>query len=122
MVCRPCAVSIIVVCVCVCVATKSRLERELAEAVQESASEEEAPRCSSPSSDGGDPGSDDEDQAAHPLMSMPQVSSMEMSLWSLDASATSSLDTSLTTDTEVREALAVSLACCQCFMSVFRLG
>lgn len=110
------------VCVCVCVATKSRLERELAEAVQESASEEEAPRCSSPSSDGGDPGSDDEDQAAHPLMSMPQVSSMEMSLWSLDASATSSLDTSLTTDTEVREALAVSLACCQCFMSVFRLG
>lgn len=83
------------------VATKSRLERELAEAVQEEENEE-AVRSSSPCSDGGDPGSDsDEEQQSHPLLVVPQTSSIEMSLWSLDASATSSMDTSLTAETEV---------------------
>ena len=59
-------------------------------------------RSSSPCSDGGDPGSEsDEDQQPHSLLVVPQTSSIEMSLWSLDASATSSMDTSLTADTEV---------------------
>ena len=81
------------------IATKSRLERELAEAVQENDTVG-TPRSVSPSSDGGDPGSDS-DQDNQPF-SVPQISSIEMSLWSLDASATSSMDTSITADQEVR--------------------
>lgn len=82
------------------IATKSRLERELAEAVQEEGSEE-AVRSASPCSNGGDPGSESDEDQPHPLLSVPQSSSIEMSIWSLDASATSSMDTSLTTETEV---------------------
>lgn len=84
----------------VCVATKSRLERELAEAVQEEGSEETV-SSPSPSSDGGDPGSDSDQDQPRPYVGVSQLSSIEMSLWSLDASATSSLETSTTADTEV---------------------
>ena len=83
------------------VATKSRLERELAEAVQEEGSEETV-HSTSPSSDGGDPGSDSDQDQPHPYMGVSQLNSIEMSLWSLDASATSSLETSITADVEVR--------------------
>ncbi len=55
----------------------------------------EAERHSSPSSDGGDPGSESDEDQPHMSTSGPsQSNSMEMSLWSLDASATSSLDAS----------------------------
>lgn len=56
----------------------------------------------SPCSDGGDPGSDSDQDQPHPYVGVSQLNSIEMSLWSLDASATSSLDTSVTADTEVR--------------------
>lgn len=75
--------------------------------MQES-SDEEVPRSNSPSSDGGDPGSDSDHEVTHPSLNPPQqMSSIEMSLWSLDASATSSLDASITTDTEVSEVVSV---------------
>ena len=93
------------VCLYVCAATKSRLERELAEAVQEECVKERTTGSShSPpptDTDGCDPGSNsDEDRTYLPQIVMSNT--MEMSLWSLDASATSSVNTSLTTDTEVR--------------------
>ncbi len=85
-----------------CVATKSRLERELAEAVQEEMSSERRRSASPPLVEGYDPGSDSDDDQPRPSVSMGnQLSTMEMSLWSLDASATSSMDASLTTETEV---------------------
>lgn len=84
-------------------ATKSRLERELAEAVQDDSEDER--RSTSPCSDGGDPGSGSDNEytsgGVPPVMSSNSTNPMEMSLWSLDASATSSLDTSVTTEVEV---------------------
>ena len=63
---------------------------------------EEMLRSNSPSSDGADPGSDsDDEEQPRSFMSVAQTSSMEMSLWSLDASATSSMEASLTAETEV---------------------
>lgn len=65
---------------------------------------EEMDRSNSPSSDGADPGSNsDEEEQPRSFMSGAQMSSMdmEMSLWSLDASATSSMEASLTAETEV---------------------
>ena len=92
------------VCVCVCAATKSRLERELAEAVQEDSSNEGSRSTSPPLVDGYDPGSEsDDDQPAHSSVAMGnQLNAMEMSLWSLDASATSSMETSMNTENEVK--------------------
>lgn len=79
-------------------ATKSRLERELAEAVQEN-SEEDFSHSPSPCSDGDDPGSDTDEDQPHPFASTGnQNISIEMSLWSLDASATSSIDMSIYTE------------------------
>ena len=71
--------------------------------MQEEGGEETGLRSESPASEGGDPGSESDQDHSQPLLGVPQMSSMEMSLWSLDASATSSMDTSLTAETEVRE-------------------
>ena len=82
-------------------ATTSRLERELAEAVQEEGDQKKATRDSSPTSD-EDPGSDSDSECGEnsgpPLET---VNSMEASLWSLDLSASSSMETSVYTETEV---------------------
>lgn len=83
------------------VAMTSRLERELAEAVQEESDDDEATRATPPSSDGGDPGSDSDQERPLPFVGGTQLSSIEMSLWSLDASAASSMEASLSADTEV---------------------
>lgn len=89
---------------CVCVATKSRLERELAEAVQEEVSGEGKRSTSPPLVDGYDPGSDSDDDQPRPSVSIGnQLSTMEMSLWSLDASATCCMEASVSTENEVRE-------------------
>ena len=84
-------------------ATKSRLERELAEAVQEETVKDLSGSSSPVSTEGCDPDSDsDEEQATLPSVTVGnQPNTMEMSLWSLDASATSSINASLTMDTEV---------------------
>lgn len=89
---------------CVPAATKYRLERELAEAVQEESRRELSGSSSPPPRDGYDPGSDsDEEQTTLPPVTMGNhPNSLEMSLWSLDASATSSMDTSVTAETEVK--------------------
>ena len=58
-------------------------------------------RSMSPSSEGGDPGNDSDEDQTYPFES--GINSMEMSLWSLDASATSSIDTSTSAELEVSE-------------------
>ncbi len=65
--------------------------------MQEDSGEEVPPHSTSPSSD---PGSDSDEEQPRSFMSGAPTSSIEMSLWSLDASATSSMDASLTAETE----------------------
>ena len=106
-------------CTCVCFveynivcisspATKTRLERELAEAVQEE--DEASAEAAKAQANGGDadPGSDsnsDFGEGPYPFaLQQPSreiVNSLEASMWSLDLSATSSMETSGYTDTEV---------------------
>ena len=89
-------------------ATKTRLERELAEAVQEE--DETSPESAKARANGGDAdlGSDSDSdfgEGPYPFaLQQPSkeiVNSLEASLWSLDLSATSSMETSGYTDTEV---------------------
>lgn len=89
-------------------ATKTRLERELAEAVQEE--DEASAEATKFQANGGnvDPGSDSDSdfgEGPYPFtLQQPSgeiVNSLEASLWSLDLSATSSMETSGYTDTEV---------------------
>ena len=90
-------------------ATKTRLERELAEAVQEEdESLAETTKTQNGDGDGADPGSDSDSdfgEGPYPFaLQQPTgeiVNSLEASMWSLDLSAASSMETSGYTDTEV---------------------
>ena len=86
-------------------ATKSRLERELAEAVQEDENSVEAGAAQSGEVDPGSDSDSDCGEGPYPFApSQPPlqpVNSLEASMWSLDISASSSMETSGYSDTEV---------------------
>ena len=94
-------------------ATKTRLERELAEAVQEEdEASPEAAKAREANGGHAEPGSDSDSdfgEGPYPFaLQQPSkeiVNSLEASLWSLDLSAASSMDTSGYTDTEVTKNL-----------------